>query len=160
MPRPTGRRPDPAEEQRRTRDEQRNRVRALIRQRMREMNLNVAELCRITGLDNGTLGDFINGETRWPHPRTRTAVEAALDLPKGYLEQAASTPLHSDINLPDTLRSVAIPFPETSTSQVLLDAPPGVFDGLTPAEQAEAVASAQQSFLAKARELRALHREP
>jgi transcriptional regulator with XRE-family HTH domain len=47
-----------------------------------------SDLMRETGLDPGTVGDFLNGQ-RWPQAPTRGKIEKALGWPYGRIKQIA-----------------------------------------------------------------------
>ncbi len=69
----------------RTAGENRERAAAFVRREMASRRMGVRDLAAATGLDVGTVSDFINGR-RWPVIKTLGAIEQALDLPAGTLD--------------------------------------------------------------------------
>lgn len=48
-----------------------------VQAQMRRLGMSRSDLARVTDLDLGTIGDFLNGH-RWPRPATRVAISQAL----------------------------------------------------------------------------------
>jgi len=58
---------------------------AYVRREMANRRMGVRDLAAATGLDVGTVSDFINGR-RWPVIKTLGTIEAALEIPAGTLD--------------------------------------------------------------------------
>lgn len=62
----------------------RSAVRVAVQAEMGHRGWNIAQLRDATGIDNGTLGDFLSGQ-RWPQIKTQGAIERALGWPAGTI---------------------------------------------------------------------------
>lgn len=105
---------------------------------------NIADLGRATGVDLGTIGDFLNGK-RWPQRSTQTKIEAALDLAPGTIaawsrgeQPPESVPVSG----------------EEQDAEVLLSLPADALDGLNASEREEAIAAAKATLLERIRDIR------
>lgn len=128
------------------------RAHAAIRKRLQDLNWSQARLARESGVDPNTLSDFLMGRS-WPRPTTQRNLEAALSWPDGSIEAVAegtSTLIGDNLvtRSDDSLRVAS------ATPNVVIDWPPGAFDGMSPVEIEEAIAAAKQAGLKAAREIR------
>lgn len=109
---------------------------------MAELRLSIAELARRADVDQGTVGDFLNGK-RWPRSDTRGAIETALEWQAGAIGSLAEGQLPyvgPEVQDPD--------------GGVLLDLPDEALAGLSDLEREEVLAAAKETALRKAREIR------
>lgn len=56
----------------------------LVTERMAALGWNKSDLARTSGLDAGTVGDFLSG-ARWPQEKSRAAIATALGWPPGEI---------------------------------------------------------------------------
>lgn len=66
------------------RDTARTAVRIAIQAELSHRGWNITQLRDETGIDNGTLGDFLSGQ-RWPQLRTLGRIEKAVEWPPGTI---------------------------------------------------------------------------
>lgn len=108
---------------------------------------NISDLARNSGLDVGTVGDFISGQ-RWAQPATQNKLEQALGWAAG------SIVLITRGGEPVTAVDVETVGPGDQDADVLASLPPEALEGLDAADRAEVIAAAKLSALEKAREIR------
>lgn len=66
------------------REAARTAVRVAIQAELGHRGWNITQLRDETGIDNGTLGDFLNGQ-RWPQIKTLGRIEKAVEWPPGTI---------------------------------------------------------------------------
>lgn len=128
--------------------EGREAAREAVRRRLGELGWSVVRLAEEAAVSYNAVNEFLAGRREWPRSETRLALERALSWSPGALERIAVTSeveiTRSSDSVPDRARSV----------HVLLDLPPEVVEGMTPAERAEAEAAAVASYLERVRIMR------
>ena len=104
--------------------------------------LTIREISTTTGLDYGTVADFLNGKRRPRRTSVRLIEEAIPGWEPGrfqaILDGADQDPAH-----------------ESDSSGVLLSVPPEAVEGFTPIELEELISDAKAHALARAAEIRA-----
>lgn len=107
---------------------------------------NVVDLAREADLDAGTVGDFLAGK-RWPQIATRGKIAVALGWTADSIDRLAQglDPVTAD---GETVGRGG------QDAGVLLDLPPEVLEGLSPAARDEVITAAKLSALQTAREIR------
>lgn len=121
----------------------RSRARQAVRDEMARREMSNAELSRLTGLDIGTVSDFLAGG-RWPRTSSLAKIDDALGWVTGSIDRIGQGLPGPDVR-PDAHDPV---------EGVLLDISPDAYGDLTPAEREEADAAAKAYWLSKAREIR------
>lgn len=125
----------------------RARAREAVERQMIAFGWNISDLARNSGLDVGTVGDFISGQ-RWAQPATQNKLEQALGWAAG------SIVLITRGGEPVTAVDVETVGPGDQDADVLASLPPEALEGLDAADRAEVIAAAKLSALEKAREIR------
>ena len=125
-------------------DDGRERVRERVQDEMTRRSWSNADLARAASVDAGTVGDFLAG-TRWPKGVTRGKIAGALGWTPESLDR---------LERGEEPRSAESVSDQPQDAGVLLNLPPGAFDGLSLADQEEALAAAKAALLERAREIR------
>lgn len=116
----------------------RDRARAVVLAQLAQRGWDKARLASEAGIDYSTAGDFLNGN-RWPRVPTLTKIDQALGWEPGTTGRIATgddVPVVGD------------------DGGMLLNVDPAVYEDLSRAELAEAIATAEAVFLQKVREIR------
>ena len=101
--------------------------------------VTAAELARRSGLDYGTVSDFISGK-RWPRTDTLAAIEKALDLQPGEIEGVIRG------------RGPASVSP-SGQGGAMLDLPPAIFEGMSTNQIDELIANIRAEAWKRRREI-------
>lgn len=119
-----------------------DRARSAVKARMAQEGIDKTDLARRAHIDPGTAGDFLNG-SRWPRLPTLAKLDQALGWEPGTLAAIAEGAEEPNVT------------GMAHDSAMLLDVDPETYADLTPAELAEAMATAKAVFLRQVREIRA-----
>lgn len=109
-------------------------VRRELAQEIAERQWTKLDLANAAGLDQGTIGDFLNGKTQRMQQVTRRRLEESLGWPAHRIDELMSRPAGpvTTVLLSDDRHLVALPR--------------GWDDGLTPVQRAARLARAEAAF--------------
>lgn len=120
-------------------------ARASVVSALSELGINPSQLSRETGLDIGTIRDFLNG-SRWPRPKSLSKIEAYFGWEPGAIENEArglSSPKRPSVSSDSD-----------DASGVFLDIDPSALAGLDDEEREEVLTAAKLTALSTARSIR------
>lgn len=116
----------------------RDKARAAVLAQLAHRGWDKARLASEAGIDYSTAGDFLNG-LRWPRVPTLAKIDQALGWEPGTTGRIATG---------DDVPGIG------DDEGMLLNVDPAVYEDLSRAELAEAIATAEAVFLQKVREIR------
>lgn len=119
----------------------RDKARAVVLAQLAQRGWDKARLAAEAEIDYSTAGDFLNG-LRWPRVPTLAKIDQALGWEPGTTSRIATG---------DDVPGVSGP---ADDGDMLLNVDPAVYEDLSRAELAEAIATAEAVFLQKVREIR------
>jgi transcriptional regulator with XRE-family HTH domain len=118
-----------------------DRAREAVRTAMGQKGMSNKELAQAAGVDEGTVGDFLNGK-RWPRPGNLVKLDTALGWDAGTIARVGTGGAVPNVR------------PDRDDPGVLLDIAADAYADLSPEEREEADAVAKASWLEKARQIR------